>query len=200
MTTVDPILDIRVIGTPRPKGSLKPFIAGNGKPRVREQLEGSGDWRQDVITAAHEAIRCCDDPTCSKLRDGYPFTGECTVVIKLGFRRPKARRAYPHTRTTGDADKHARNVLDALQDAGVIKDDAAVIDLVVAKRYVDGAPGARITVYAGATDFLGEPVTPAAPPAPAPKPDRPPDLFDQPPTDWWAGITPAKAPSTEESP
>jgi hypothetical protein len=143
-------LDIRVLGTPRPKGSLRPFVATNGKPRAREQLAGSPDWRRSVTDTAYQAIRCdCDEPDCTILKPGYPRTGPVKVIIELEFVPPKKRSGpYPHTRTTGDADKHARNILDSLQDAGVVKDDAAVVDLRVTKRWSDtGVAGARIVVW-----------------------------------------------------
>jgi Holliday junction resolvase RusA-like endonuclease len=129
-----PLLSIRVLGTPRPKGSMR--HVGNG--RMIEQLAGSGDWRQDVITTAHVKILG---------RDGFPYAGPVVVDIVLEFRPPKKPGIYPHTRSSGDIDKHARNILDALQDAGVIKDDAAVVNLRVAKRWAADAPGARITLY-----------------------------------------------------
>lgn len=153
MTTTDarPLLDIRVLGTPRPKGSLRPFVAPSGKARVREQLAGSPDWRRQVADAAWQAIRCrCDDPGCTVLGPGYPYPGAVNVLVELTFTPPKKKPGpYPHTRTTGDIEKHARNIHDALQDAAVIKDDAAVVELLVTKRWADGAPaGARIMVWA----------------------------------------------------
>lgn len=150
------LLDIRVLGTPRPKGSLRPFVAANGKARVRDQLPGSPDWRRAVTEAAYEKIRCpCREPDCAVLKPGYPYPGAVGVHIDLYFNPPKKKPgAYPHTRTTGDADKHARQICDALQDARVIKDDAAVVDLTVWKLWADDRPaGARIVVRAVVVDL-----------------------------------------------
>lgn len=143
-----PILDVFVAGTPKPKGSLRHV----GKGRMVEQLAGSPTWRGTVREVAHGAARCCADPTCGHLKAGYPNTGGVEVRAVLFFAKPKSapktRDILPVTRSTGDIDKHARNLLDALVDAGVLRDDSQVIDLTVSKRYCrDGeTPGARIVI------------------------------------------------------
>ncbi|MBM0235914.1 RusA family crossover junction endodeoxyribonuclease [Micromonospora sp. ATA32] len=144
-----PLIDIHVFGTPRPKGSLR--HVGNG--RMVEQLKHSPDWRRAVVEDAHKAIACvCGDPDCHTLLPGYPFEGAVEVLISLYFAKPKSapktRPILPTSRATGDADKHARNIFDALQDAGVIKDDSQVVDHHVSKRYCrpGETPGARIAV------------------------------------------------------
>lgn len=126
------LLDVYVVGTPRPKGSMRHV----GKGRMVEQLEGSPDWRRAVAVAAHDAIRETLD---GDVTAGYPYLGPVAVRIRLLFTKPvsapKTRDILPSTRSTGDSDKHARNIFDALQDAGVIKDDAQVVDHHVSKRY-----------------------------------------------------------------
>lgn len=146
---IEPLLSIHVVGTPRPKGSLR--HVGNG--RMVEQLKHSPDWRRAVVDTANRAIACdCTDPTCHSLKPGYPNEGPVEVQVELLFNKPKSapktRPILPTSRATGDADKHARNIFDALQDAGVIKDDSQVVDHHVSKRYCrDGqVPGARIVV------------------------------------------------------
>ena len=141
------LLDVYVVGTPRPKGSLRHI----GKGRMVEQLEGSPDWRHEVVSAAHDAIR---ETAQGDLAVGYPHTGAVAVRIRLFFNKPKSapktREILPSTRSTGDSDKHARNIFDALQDAGVIKDDAQVVDHHVSKRYCrpGQVAGAQIVVTA----------------------------------------------------
>ncbi|WP_213452864.1 RusA family crossover junction endodeoxyribonuclease [Rhizomonospora bruguierae] len=127
------LLQIHVPGTPKPKGSLR--HVGHG--RMVEQLAGSPDWRASVVAAAHAAWG-----------GGAPHLGAVRVAIVLELpkpARPKDLR-YPSGGNTGDVDKHARNVLDALQDAGVVRNDSQVVDLAVAKRWTLLAPGAHITV------------------------------------------------------
>lgn len=144
-----PLIDIHVLGTPRPKGSLR--HVGNG--RMVEQLKHSPDWRRAVVEAAHKAVTCgCGEPDCRILLPGYPTEGPVEVEIALYFAKPKSapktRPILPTSRATGDADKHARNIFDALQDAGVLKDDSQVVDHRVSKRYCrpGEVPGARIVV------------------------------------------------------
>lgn len=171
-TDLRPLLDIHALGTPRPKGSLRPIVvkpkpgAEQGKAHVvmKEQLAGSPDWRAAVNGAAFTAIRCdCPEPDCQALKPGYPYTGAVKVLVELRFTPPaKPKDPLPKSRTTGDVDKHARNILDALQDAGVVKDDAQVCDLRVTKRYAAGEPaGARIVVWPAAGADLFSPTSPS---------------------------------------
>jgi crossover junction endodeoxyribonuclease RusA len=150
LASLRPILNIQVIGTPRPKGSMRHV----GKGRMIEQLADSPTWRRTVAGTAYEAIRaaCHDDShhECTHLQPGYPFTGAVKVLVRLEFVRPKSVKAggLPSTRSTGDIDKHMRNIFDALQDAGVFKDDAQIVDQCSSKRYsVTGVAGAVITVW-----------------------------------------------------
>lgn len=139
MTT---LLTVFVPGTPRPKGSMRHV----GQGRMVEQLQGSGDWRAAVAYGARQELAEME-------RLGNPpgvYLGSVDVYIRLQFNPPKSWNGYdrPSSRATGDVDKHARNILDALQDAGVFKDDAQAVTLSVRKWYCKGhqAPGAHITV------------------------------------------------------
>lgn len=139
MNDLAPLLDIKVLGTPRPKGSLR-FVS---RTYAKEQNDTSPAWRGLVAGAAYRAI---SDPDSGDLKPGYPYLAAAELHLHLYFVPPKRRPVAPSTRTTGDIDKHARNILDALQDAGVIKDDAQVVDLRVSKRYASVA-GARIILW-----------------------------------------------------
>jgi hypothetical protein len=145
MTTT--LLDIYVPGTPRPKGSLKSY----GHGRMVEQLEGSPDWRAAVAEFAYRHVAQPDlAHGGGHLADGFPHTGPVVARIALYFARPKSakRDAQPSTIRTGDIDKQARNILDALQDGSVIKNDAQVVRMVITKAYCTPgmAPGAHIRV------------------------------------------------------
>jgi crossover junction endodeoxyribonuclease RusA len=145
---VTTVLNLFIPGTPKPKGSLR--HVGHG--RLIEQLAGSPDWRATVRAAVYEQVRCCPDPTCGHLQPGYPNPHALAVTVTLLFAKPKSapktRPTLPITRSTGDVDKQARNILDALVDAGVMRDDSQVIDLTIRKRYCPGGrvPGAHIEV------------------------------------------------------
>jgi hypothetical protein len=149
MSDLRPLLHVRVLGTPRPKGSLK-FVT---KSYAKEQVAGSPDWRSAVASVANGAISCQCPENCGALNPGFPYDGPVKVLVRLEFLRPKGAKdgALPSTRNTGDIDKHMRNIFDALQDAGVLKDDAQIVDQCSSKRYsTTGVAGAVITVWPAA--------------------------------------------------
>jgi crossover junction endodeoxyribonuclease RusA len=122
-----------VYGHPAPKGSLR--HVGNG--RLVEQVKGSRPWREQVVVAAAQA------------RDSMAWetaTGPVEVVSIVLIERPKtSRHEHPITRSSGDIDKHQRNILDALVDAQIIRDDSQVIRIRAEKTHAPRA-GANITV------------------------------------------------------
>jgi crossover junction endodeoxyribonuclease RusA len=100
-------------------------------------------WRQDVVAAAVEF---------RQLHGLDTFDAPVSVAIFLRMPRPASvnvkRRPFPCVKP--DADKVARNTLDALTQAAIYRDDAQVVDLFVSKRYATddphGSPGATIRV------------------------------------------------------
>lgn len=127
---------IDVTGTPKPKGSLKHI----GKGRMAEQVAGSKSWRQRIAWAARQQ------------HHGKPLDEPTSVGFEIRVIPPKSAPkwivTWPATRSSGDVDKHARNVLDALVDGGVIKDDSRVVQISGVKRHCRPGeePGAVITV------------------------------------------------------
>jgi Holliday junction resolvase RusA-like endonuclease len=132
MTTVR----IAVSGIPKPKGSLKHI----GRGRLTEQVAGSGTWRQRVAWAARQQY------------SGSAITEPVAVTFVVCIAPPKSapqrRLTWPATRSSGDIDKHARNLLDALVDGGVIADDSRVVEIRGRKRHClpGETPGAVILV------------------------------------------------------
>lgn len=123
-------LAFRVEHKPSPKGSLKPVGRRGQRVRLVEQVAGSKPFREAVYASARQAVVG---------RAGYPLQGPVEVHIVCAFIQPasypKRRRFWPVTRGSGDLDKLARNVLDALSDASVIRDDSQVCRLVADKDY-----------------------------------------------------------------
>lgn len=130
---------VRVVvnGIPKPKGSLRHI----GRGRLVEQVKGSGTWRDRIAWAAREQ------------HGGEPITVAVVVDFEVRVEPPKSapkrRGTLPITRSSGDLDKHARNICDALVDGGVIKDDSCVVDLRGRKRHclLGETPGAVIEVW-----------------------------------------------------
>lgn len=69
-----------------------------------------------------------------------PFSPPYVVDLRFYFAPPKV----PSWPRTGDVDKFARAVLDALTQSGIIEDDRHVIELGAVKRY--GEPRTEISV------------------------------------------------------
>lgn len=124
-------LVITVYGQPKPKGSMRHV----GKGRMIEQLAGSRPWREAVKWAALDARGGSATLT-------GPVAVHITVTVSKPKSAPKTRRTQPVTRTSGDLDKHVRNILDALVDAAVISDDSQVVCLIAVKTYPGEGPDA----------------------------------------------------------
>lgn len=138
------IYSLRVDGDPAPKGSMK-CIGGRGK--VKHQLI------EDDSTGARRVWRKRLTSAAAGLAGLLPDQGEGGVivgVVALVKRPPSAPRSrtLPTTRSAGDADKHARMTLDALDDAGVYVDDSRVVLEMAGKAYADHGPTGAV-IYVG---------------------------------------------------
>lgn len=113
-------LSFIVLGKPAPQGSKRHVGHGimvESSPRART-------WRDAVRIAAADAAADA----------GWGRTaGPVQVRIDFYFDKPKSapknRETWPITRSSGDVDKLARAVLDAIVQAGVIVDDSQVVHL-----------------------------------------------------------------------
>lgn len=128
--TAAPILSFTVRGIPKPKGSMR--HVGHG--RMIEQVNNA-PWRDSIIWTVASAMPSPE-----------PFTGPLRVEAAFTFPKPasapKRRSIWPTTRASGDVDKHCRLLLDALQAAGALVDDAQVIELTACKRFPSEGPDA----------------------------------------------------------
>jgi Holliday junction resolvase RusA-like endonuclease len=87
------------------------------------------------------------------------FSTAVSVSIQFWLTRPKSvTRQY--ATGTYDIDKLTRGVLDALQSAGVIKNDNLVVDLVVRKTYADHhESGVQVTIVPYDNDSITQGVS-----------------------------------------
>jgi Holliday junction resolvase RusA-like endonuclease len=124
-----------VAGEPIPKGSLK-CVGQRGSKRhaLVEDNPRTEPWRSRVAEAARQLQERADE--------GEPIGVEITSTLPRPARHfttpPRLRAtapAFPTLRRTGDVDKLARLVLDALQDAAVVLDDAQVTEVISRKGY-----------------------------------------------------------------
>lgn len=160
----DPLLELWIPETARPKGSLKArgyrVVRGRRVPNLAEQVEGSTDFLIRAALAIQEAIRipcpksgyhhCGDWRTCKgwKLPAWAPVGGAVAVEASFWFERPKSAvdPDFP-LGYEGDLDKLQRNLGDALQRSRIIADDRQIADWAARKRFVGPdhplAPGER---------------------------------------------------------
>jgi Holliday junction resolvase RusA-like endonuclease len=147
---------LTLTGTAVGKGSLK-CVGRNGGHRLIEDNPHTQEWRDRVAAGAVEVAVEAEryqpigvEITTTLARPaGHYGTGRNSGQV-----RPSAP-VYPTASRTGDVDKLARLVLDALEDAGLLTDDAQVVEVTSRKAYPDDAyspdtlddPGVRVRVY-----------------------------------------------------
>ncbi len=150
-------LVLTIPGTPATKGSLK-CVGRNGTHRLIESNAGSQAWRETVAAVAADALA---DWMPDYLGKGIPIGIEITTTISRPASHMRTNGAvkdsaprFPTNLRTGDVDKFARLVLDALEDAGVLDDDAQVIEALSRKFYAGSPdpdalrfPGMLLRVY-----------------------------------------------------
>lgn len=156
------VAHFRAGGRPRTKGSLKVYCtkSRDHKIHLEEEVAESKKWRTVVARASRQ----------HQLQDGGTFrryAGPVEVRLVFFFPReesvaggpiPTHATEWPTHITLGDADKLARNVLDALSaptkraqapvTSALILDDSQVVQLSVAKFWVPAGrePGVQVLV------------------------------------------------------
>lgn len=160
MGDLDRELVLTVYGEPAPKGSMK-CIGGKGKRhQLVENSARTTPWRERVARGARQLpVSALSGAVGVEVTLTVPRPRGHYLVNSRGLSAEGRRTPYPARRSQGiggDVDKLARTILDALEDAGVLLDDAQVVELVTRKTYPDGDgtlpdaltyPGARIRLY-----------------------------------------------------
>jgi Holliday junction resolvase RusA-like endonuclease len=135
------IADFTVDGIAEPKGSVRGF---NVKGRVVIVHGGNSPgkykaWVRDVTAAA----KVWQEVHRRTIQDDEP------IAVDLWFYLPRPKSAskrvvYPIRRP--DIDKLARLACDCIVKAGLIADDARIVDLTLHKRFATDQPYARVIV------------------------------------------------------
>lgn len=136
------MLEIHVEGTPAQQGSKR--HVGHG--RLVEMDRGLKPWRQQIVSAAHAAMRHHPGP--------WPLVKAVQLEVALLLPRGSTvTRPWPTSMRDGDIDKQVRAISDALTLAGVIADDSLIVSVIATQQYADThqawgdvEPGALIRV------------------------------------------------------
>lgn len=118
------MIQVFVPGIPQPQGSKQAFRRGN-KIVIVEANKKLPNWRRVVRDSLEAANVACEH---------IPAPVSLEVIFFLP--RPKTvQRLFPHTKP--DLDKLIRAINDSATDAGVIKDDSQIVEIVANKVYAD---------------------------------------------------------------
>lgn len=132
------MIEIVVSGVPAPQGSKNAGVKKNGKPFLYDQgADKLRSWREAVSDAG------------AKVMDGGdPLDGPLYCEITFWMPKPKTTKFKDFPAVKPDGDKLQRAVWDALKSAGVIADDARVVEWHGRKRWelAPGGSGADILV------------------------------------------------------
>lgn len=149
-----------VIGMPGPQGSKRHV----GRGVMIESSRKVKPWREAVVWAAREEMHLSPPETPSgTMGTIYPLDQPLWLSMVFTLPKPasapKRRRTWPDRKP--DISKLARSTEDALTDAGLIRDDARIVEYVRLAKVFPGedpdaldVPGVRIVVYK-AVEFGG---------------------------------------------
>lgn len=120
-------LSFRVLGVPVPQGNHKPFVVNGRAVMAHANAKVLHGWREAVANAAREAHAGLP-----------PYDGALRLRARFVMPRPKSARKAAHWQPAKpDYDKLARALGDSLTIAGVIRDDARIVDAHILKVLAD---------------------------------------------------------------
>jgi len=136
-------ITFEVFGLPAPQGS-KRHVGGG---RMIESSKAVKPWREAVKWAAREAMA----QQCGWAALDGPLLARIVFTVPKPKSAPKTRRTWPDRKP--DLSKLLRSTEDALTDAGLIADDARLVEFSRLAKAFPGedpealaSPGCRITV------------------------------------------------------
>jgi Holliday junction resolvase RusA-like endonuclease len=132
-----------VHGRPAPQGSKTAYVIG-GRAVMKEASKFLPAWRSAVTEATVQEI--------ARSMDVRPFTSPVRLFVEFYIERPKnpKHKAFPGGKP--DLDHLIRSVGDSLTRAGVLADDALIVDIQARKLWVGAdtypEPGAKVEITA----------------------------------------------------
>ncbi len=151
-TPAPPIVVLKVLGTPAPKGSSRAFYKAGMKRAVivKDNSDRQRSWEGAVREAALEKLGELVTP---RFVDAQLEVQVCFYLARPAGHWGKGKnagkltsKATPRPRGTPDIDKLVRSTLDALTGS-VFDDDSRIVRIVAEKRYAaPGQEGAEISI------------------------------------------------------
>jgi Holliday junction resolvase RusA-like endonuclease len=139
-------IKIRVEGVPGPKGSVNAFCVRCAqrhlpqKTVIKEESENGKRMRLLIKRAArHLLAEPLTGPVETRLTVYVPRRRKVLRGVELDEWVPSHAGPYPIHQQSGDAEKHVRNLHDALMDAGILADDSIVARQSSEKLWADEA-------------------------------------------------------------
>jgi hypothetical protein len=168
------VFEFDIVGRPYPKGSLKCLGAAGGKRGARhilvEEVEGSKPWKLRMIAEVRKQAGILPVKSGNKVIGWVRSAGgvstswepidEAVAVAavfrfwpemsKNGGAVPSSQGTYPSSDHFGDLDKLCRNLGDALEQGGLIRNDRLIVSWNAAKVWCGSleAPGVNVVVGA----------------------------------------------------
>lgn len=137
--------------------SLRVFVAGHPAPQGSKNILQPPGRRASLVESSKRVKPWREDVRAALLDEhGQPWRqfGDAAVAVRLEFVMPRPtstpKRRTPPAIRKPDVDKLARALLDAITSAGVVADDARVVDLHATKRLAEigETPGCHILIAA----------------------------------------------------
>ena len=154
------LLELFVKGIPGPKGSVNAFCVRCAKAKkppaviIKEQSEVGAAFRKTVAKTVkvHLVTHRVNEIYTGDIETRLTFfihrQRRVSAGVELDEWVPSHAGPRPTFRNSGDVEKHARTIHDALMDAGLILDDSQVWRTVSEKRWADvnNPPGVLLEV------------------------------------------------------
>jgi len=132
-----------VHGRPAPQGSKTAYVIG-GRAVMKEASKFLPAWRSAVTEAAVQELH--------RSMDVRPFVGAVRLSVEFYIDRPQKPKHKEFPAGKPDLDHLIRSVGDSLTRAGVLADDALIVDIQARKLWVGAdtypEPGAKVEIWA----------------------------------------------------
>lgn len=140
-------LSVWVSGTPIPQGSVVPVLSKTtGKPFVKQASKKLPAWRRDIVAEVKRMLETQAEHGFEWVVNDEPYALDLWFIFDRPKSQSKAERESMWRWRRPDIDKLVRAVMDALEVAGVLADDARIVDLKATKSYAQENQRAGVSI------------------------------------------------------